>query len=76
MGLLGRAFGSVKDKPGNIAGAAIVVCLLFLAAIFLISYFYPNSNNVPVGELMTLFGGIVTLALGYVFGKGSGDSAD
>ena len=38
--------------------------------IFGIAYFVPNTNNAPVGELLTLFGGIVTLALGYLFGKG------
>lgn len=72
MGWIGRAFGSVQDKPGNIAGASIVVSLVILLLLFWISYFYPNANDVPVGELMALFGSIITLALGYLFGKGSG----
>jgi uncharacterized membrane protein len=76
MGYIGRLFGSVRDKTGNIAGAAVIVGLLMIAVVFWISYFYPNSNNVPVGELMTLFGGIVSLALGYIFGKGSGHSEE
>src|SRR4051812_44645357 len=71
MGMVGSLFGSMQEKPGNVAGFAIAVCMLFLIIIFIISYFWPNTNNVPVNELFTLFGGIVTLALGYLFGKSS-----
>ena len=69
MGWIGALFGDVHHKPGNIAGFVIVMSMLFLGALFVVSYIWPNTNNVPVGELMTLFGGIVTLALGYLFGK-------
>jgi hypothetical protein len=71
MGLIGRLFGSVQDKPGNIAGTAVVVSLIVLLTLFFTSYFYPNTHNAPIGELMALFGSIITLALGYLFGKGT-----
>jgi len=73
MGIVGSLFGGIHEKPGNIAGLAIVVSLAILVMVFFVSYFWPNTNNVPVGELMTLFGGIITLALGYLFGKSTKD---
>lgn len=73
MGMVGSLFGNIHEKPGNIAGLAIAVSLVLLLVVFFVSYFWPNTNNVPVGELTTLFGGIITLALGYLFGKSSKD---
>jgi hypothetical protein len=73
IGWVGKMFGSHQEKPGNIAGAAICVSLLFLGGLVGLAYFVPNTNNVPIGELMTLFGGIITLALGYLFGKSAKD---
>jgi hypothetical protein len=69
MGWVGFLFGSGSEKPGNIAGIVIALSIIALIIIFFIGYFYPNTNNAPTRELITLFGGIVTLALGYLFGK-------
>ena len=65
MGWIGRCFGSVEHKPGNIAGIAILGSILMVLAIV---FFAPAGA--PTGELYTLFGGIITLALGYLFGRG------
>lgn len=71
--MIGRVFGSMAEKPGNIAGLAIAMSLLMLGLLFYVSYFYPNTNNVSVGTLTTLFSSIITLALGYLFGKSGKD---
>ncbi len=73
MGWIGRFFGSVGEKPGNIAGVVILISTVVLAGVFWVTYFHPNTNNVPVGEIFTLFGGIITLALGFLFGRSGGN---
>ena len=67
MGWIGLLFGGATQKAGNVASFAIVFSCIMLAIIVL----RPTSSAVPVGELYTLFGGIITLALGYMFGKGA-----
>lgn len=71
--MIGRVFGNMAEKPGNIAGLAIAMSLLMLVVLFFVSYFWPNTNDVPVGTLTTLFSSIITLALGYLFGKSGKD---
>src|SRR3954454_13750316 len=54
MGMIGSLFGDIQHKPGNVAGFAIAVSLAFLALIFIISYFWPNTNTaspLPSGRL-------------------------
>ena len=63
MGWVGRAVGSSGEKPGNIAAIAIVGSLIMIGLVY---FFGPEG---PKGELMTLFGGVITLALGYLFGR-------
>ena len=70
MGWVGRVFGHGREKPGNIAGAAIVMSMAMIVLTMLMAQANPN---LPKNELFTLFGGIVTLALGYLFGKSGGD---
>jgi len=67
MGLIGRVFGNATEKPGNIAGFAIAISALMI----LVLAFAPINPKVPVEQLLTMFGGIITLALGYLFGKSS-----
>jgi hypothetical protein len=69
MGLIGRIFGSVQDKPGNIAGFAIIASFLILIAVLFVSAKDPNFKT---DALLPVFTGIITLALGYLFGKSSG----
>jgi glycerol uptake facilitator-like aquaporin len=59
----------VQDKPGNIAGAAIVASFFVLVVILIVSAKDPNFKT---DALIPVFTGIITLALGYLFGKGSG----
>jgi hypothetical protein len=66
IGWLGQIFGTVSEKPGNIAGIAVVASILIIA---LMIFFGPKGGNVPEGQLYTLFGSIITGALGYLFGK-------
>ena len=68
MGLLGKIFGSTTEKPGNIAGAAILLSFVFLAAVL---FYGPNSPDFPKHVAVTLFGGIITGALGFLFGRTS-----
>ena len=68
MGWVGWAFGNVTEKPGNIAAVAIVGA--FFAIMFL-SYVSPKTDGFPLRELLTLFGGIITTALGFLFGRSS-----
>jgi hypothetical protein len=68
MGLVGRIFGDVTEKPGNVAAFAIVFSILMIA---LLIFFAPKDPGVPTAQLYTLFGGIITLALGFLFGRNS-----
>src|SRR5438045_9538961 len=68
MGWIGRVFGSVHDKPGNIAGFAITVSFVVLVGVLILSAYNPNFKTDAV---IPVFTGIITLALGYLFGKGS-----
>lgn len=65
MGRVGGWLGSATEKPGNIAGIAIILSFLMLLIVFLV----PVNPNIPRESLFTLFGGIITLALGYLFGR-------
>lgn len=64
-GFLGRFFGAPTDSPGNIAGFLIV--LLLLASVF-ISYF---PGSIAANDLWVQTSPLITLALGYLFGKRS-----
>jgi len=62
-GVLGRFFGSAASAPTNIAG--FVVCLLTVICVVVL--FLPS--NVPAGEFIKLILPVITLVLGYLFGK-------
>ena len=64
-GLLGRFFGSATNAPTNIAG--LVICLLTLTIIGIGLWFVPSS--IPPRDFLNVVVPIVTLALGYLFGK-------
>ena len=63
QGWLGRAFGDVKNKSGNIAGFVIALSFLMLFTLC----FVPDSPHAD--KLATGCIALITLALGYIFGK-------
>jgi hypothetical protein len=66
MGWFGRVFGTIQEKPGNIAGAAIVASFFVLVVVLIVSAKDPAFRT---DALIPVFTGIITLALGYLFGK-------
>lgn len=62
-GILGKIFGSAANAPTNIAG--FILCLLSLTAVALIVF----RSNEPVADNLTLLVPIITLTLGYLFGR-------
>ena len=70
MGTLGRFFGSVQDKPGNVACFAIAASFLILLVVVLV-YISGDRPNLKIEILIPAFVGIISLALGYMFGKGT-----
>jgi hypothetical protein len=60
IGQLGRLFGAGEEKRGNIVGLA--VCMSF--TLLLVSVFSDIEN-----ETRTSLVSIITLALGYLFGR-------
>jgi hypothetical protein len=66
MGTLGNFLGGATEKPGNIAWTAIVGSFV---ALLLVLFCGPDSSTFPKSEAVTLFGGIITGALGFVFGR-------
>jgi hypothetical protein len=69
VGWFGRMFGSPQHKPGNIAGFAIIASFLVLAGILVVSARDPAFK---IDAVLPVFTGIITLALGYLFGRGPG----
>jgi hypothetical protein len=66
MGWMGIIFGDVANKPGNIAAVAIVLAFVMFAAVLI---FVPDTAASPKREALTLFGSIITGALGFLFGR-------
>ncbi len=64
IGLIGHIFGDAKEKPGNIAGAAMI---MGFAGIIVAAIWVPEGAS--QSSLFTLFGGIITGTVGFVFGR-------
>lgn len=64
-GILGKIFGSAANAPTNIAG--FILCLLSLTVVALILF----RSNEPVADNLTLLVPVITLTLGYLFGRRS-----
>ncbi len=65
-GYLGKIFGGVKNAPANIAGLCLSVLLLAgVATIFV------EKINISTDEYWKYSFSIITLILGYLFGKNS-----
>jgi hypothetical protein len=66
IGWMGLIFGDAAEKPGNIAALAI---LLAFFGILAIAVWVPDTSSAPKRELITLFGGIITGSIGFLFGR-------
>lgn len=64
-GVLGRLFGNAEHAPTNIAGFVVVMVLVFAG----ISMCFPST--VTPSEYWKIATPILTLSLGYLFGKKS-----
>lgn len=66
IGWMGIVFGDAAEKPGNVAAVAIVLSFF---ALMLILFFLPDGQSSSKKEALTLLGGIMTGALGFLFGR-------
>jgi hypothetical protein len=66
MGLIGRIFGSVAEKPGNIAGFAIIIFSLMFAGVLI---WGGDSASMSKKDELVLVGGFISLTLGFIFGR-------
>lgn len=66
-GWLGRCFGSGKNAPMNIAGTLVLILAASgIAVLFL-------QSAIPATEYWKIIVPLLTLVIGYVFGKSSKD---
>jgi hypothetical protein len=66
MGLIGRIFGSVTEKPGNIAGFAMIVFSVMFAAVL---FWGADTPSLSRKDALVLVGGFISLTLGFIFGR-------
>ena len=62
-GILGKFFGNHRNAPSNIAGAVLLVLLVPCVVLVFV------QGSFPAGEYWKVVTPIITLILGYVFGK-------
>ena len=67
IGWMGLLFGDASEKPGNIAGLAVLLAFVMLVIVLWVA---PDSPTTPKREAVTLLGGIITGALGFLFAVG------
>jgi hypothetical protein len=65
-GWMGRIFGSASEKPGNIAGFAVIVFSVMFAVVL---FYGSDSPSLSKKDALALVGGFITLALGFIFGR-------
>lgn len=66
MGWIGRIIGTAEHKPGNIVVLVVALCFLFIAVVI-----FSDDQTLPKKEIIASLISIITLALGYFFGKKS-----
>ena len=70
-GWLRRFFGNRANAPFNISGFVLIVLLLSGIVMILLPYEDPNTLSVTPKEYWEIIVPLVTLILGYMFGKRS-----
>lgn len=70
-GLLGKLWGSIEHSSNNIAGLFILLLILIglLYTIWMLCL-NPSENHTLILEFWGMLTPMMTLALGYIFGKG------
>lgn len=67
-GLLGKCFGSKSNAPMNIAGLFVTLLLFAGIAVLFI------GCSIPAGEFWKIIAPLMTMVMGYLFGKSSKDT--
>jgi hypothetical protein len=67
-GMMGYIFGMSTEKPGNIAGAVLIISFIFLACIL---FWGTDTQTLSKRDQVAIISGFITLTLGYVFGRTS-----
>ena len=70
-GWLGKFFGNKANAPSNVSGLVLIVLLLSGVVMIFLPYEDPNALSVTPKEYWEIIVPIVTLILGYMFGKRS-----
>ncbi|MDR2214608.1 MAG: hypothetical protein LBE59_02065 [Nevskiaceae bacterium] len=68
-GWLGKIFGSIQEKPGNIAAIAVILSFIMLFVAFGVMYRGAGDLNENFFKLLSALTGVIGLALGYLFGS-------
>jgi hypothetical protein len=66
MGLIGKLFGSVAEKPGNIAGLIMIAFCLMFGGVLMWGNDAPSLSK---KDELVLIGGFISLTLGFIFGR-------
>lgn len=67
-GLLGKCFGSKLNAPSNIAGFFVIIMALSGIAVLF------TTCSIPANEYWKIITPLITMSLGYIFGKSSKDA--
>ena len=70
LGILGKFFGSGNSLSKNIAG--ITICILLIIGTiytFILLFKEDKSNDLPIKEFWGVILPLITLTIGYLFGK-------
>jgi hypothetical protein len=65
-GIMGWLFGMGEEKQINVGAFAFIFSSLMFIAVYL---WGPDGTDFPKGQVTTVFGGLMSAALGYVFGQ-------
>lgn len=70
IGFLGKFFGFGESVKLNIAGICILI-LLLIGIVYTFIYLFSNVNDKAIGitEFWSIITPLMTLTLGYIFGK-------
>ena len=70
MGLFGTLFGGISQKPGNIAGFAVVASFALFACVMILG---TDSGSLSRKDALLIVAGFISLSLGFLFGNSSKD---